>query len=732
MPTTVTIPDFSFTAEFYPQIRQALVAYKRQFLPELSEEAPDDPVMQFLAMLALVGHLNNCRLDFVVRELYLATARRRTSVNGLLRLIDERLAEASPAVADVLARLTRIFAVDQAVLIPARSAFSTVAGENTPAIRYETGATAQGVTRTDVLGSVLGFDSGTGLYAAWGVGAPPWPTAAENGDLILFGHADAMWDGMDVPLGVAAANILAVWEYSGTLENAPSSVAWGAGNLTFDLTTILGPLDRHGTQVTILCLPTGEIATFASTFGVSNQVVTANTLGQGAAPSVNVDDYIVSLDWVPFVPTGGNDNLDSTVDDDVAWTLPQTTTAEWEQRSVGGLTRYWLRWRVIAVAGPIEPELSAAVDPTGDFYVLAQVTQGETIDDALGNSDGTADQTFPLNRTPYIEGTLTGLDVGGDTDWVVTEEPAEFFAADPADKVAFLDVEEDGTFTVRFGDGVHGAVPPVGTAIVASYRIGADDDGNVGAGTITRNTSGVSFLADITNPRAAAGWQEPEGTTPEDLERQKRLKPAVMRAGGRAVTPDDCSVLAVETFATADGSRPVVRAWANEEEYGIKTIGLRVVGSGGAALSAAVLVELNDFFNGEGGDPNDPDRRLVANIELTSANYVGRSITGAITVTVAGSVLGVADAVDDVLTDLLDPLATQEDGAYEWEPGGGSFDGRVSPTQIAGAIWVNRASVGDVRDVEVTDVAGGGPVTLVLAANELPVKGAWVVTVVLV
>ena len=94
---TVTPPDFSFAAEFYPQIYDALLRRKRKSNPELSEEDPLDPVMQFIAALALVGHLNNARLDFVARELYLPTARRRASVSAPLRLIAEFLAPATPA-----------------------------------------------------------------------------------------------------------------------------------------------------------------------------------------------------------------------------------------------------------------------------------------------------------------------------------------------------------------------------------------------------------------------------------------------------------------------------------------------------------------------------------------------------------------------------------------------------------------------------------------------------------
>ena len=50
--------------------------------------------------------------------------------------------------------------------------------------------------------------------------------------------------------------------------------------------------------------------------------------------------------------------------------------------------------------------------------------------------------------------------------------------ASPDDHVFVLDT---GTGTVRFGDGAHGAVPPDGSLVRATYRVGVGASGNVGA-----------------------------------------------------------------------------------------------------------------------------------------------------------------------------------------------------------------------------------------------------------
>jgi len=732
MANQIQVPDFNFMPALFPELRAALRRRGRVNAPELTVEDDKDPFMQLEQAAALMGHDAAVLGDWLARHLFLPTSLYRPLVAAQLATIDERLAAASPATADIVAKLTRILTADLAALVPALSRFATVAAPGAPAISFESPATDIGASRTDRLLSAA-FDAsgggGAGSYATPSVGADLWPSAAAAGDMLYIGHPDLMFDEAQIALGLAGSGISGCWEYFGGKETLPDAVGVVGPYLTFIINGLLGAARRSGAQVTITCLPTGQSVTFASTWGTQNVISTTEWFGQ-ASPSTSVADYLCSVDWVELPGIGGgNDGLDSTGSSEVTWTLPQTLAHDWQPTTVDDVEGYWVRFRVVTVSGPVEPQLSADIGPgAADFFVRFLGTQGQTIDDTLGTSDGSASQAFPLNRTGFIESTLTALTVGTDDGWSVTEEPTDLYTAAPTEKVALLEMMPDGAYQVLFGDGTHGAIPPVGDAIVASYRIGSDSDGNVGAGAIARNVSGVGHLTDVNNPRAAAGWTVAEGGTAADLERVKRVKPAAMRTRGRAINDGDCVALAINDFYSSAGSRPVARAWCAVEAFGLKTFGLVVIGAGGGTLSAAVLLEINTFFNGT--TENDPARHLLANYELTTANFNPLAVSGAVTVTVRRSSAGVEAAVKAILAANLRPLAVYEDGAYRWEPG--RYGGRVAPNQIE-AIIAEQLTIRRAVEVEVTDINGGGATAISLAADELPDyagDASWTVTIV--
>src|SRR5262249_56978166 len=70
-----------------------------------------------------------------------------------------------------------------------------------------------------------------------------------------------------------------------------------------------------------------------------------------------------------------------------------------------------------------------------------------------------------------LEGTLDGLA----TTWTCKPDLLESGESDP-DFV--VEVEADGTATLRFGDNTNGRIPDAGTSFVAAYRIGNGTAGN--------------------------------------------------------------------------------------------------------------------------------------------------------------------------------------------------------------------------------------------------------------
>ena len=107
--------------------------------------------------------------------------------------------------------------------------------------------------------------------------------------------------------------------------------------------------------------------------------------------------------------------------------------------------------------------------------------------------------------------------------------PARDLLASAGDAEQFVaEVEDDGSATLRFGDGTYGMAPIPGTLFFATYRIGNGMPGSVGADSLSvvasNDPSLVSDLRDpvitgIRNPIPASGALDPETI---DQVRQRR------------------------------------------------------------------------------------------------------------------------------------------------------------------------------------------------------------------
>jgi predicted phage baseplate assembly protein len=107
-----------------------------------------------------------------------------------------------------------------------------------------------------------------------------------------------------------------------------------------------------------------------------------------------------------------------------------------------------------------------------------------------------------------------------------------------AEAVDFVvEVDDDGTASLRFGDGEYAQRPAAGTAFTAIYRIGNGSAGNVGAESIAHvigSAGEIAAISAVRNPLAASG-----GVDPESLDSVRRNAPEAFRVQERAVTPPD-------------------------------------------------------------------------------------------------------------------------------------------------------------------------------------------------
>ena len=706
----ISVPDVNYAAIYYADFLEQLRNFHRRTQQKISDENIHEPYIHLERAFALVGHHNAVLADIIAGESMFSTLALRESLKSHLKLIGESLQEAYPSTAELIGKLTQEF-LNGEKLIDALSQFSTK--ESDPII-FESQAASYLGADTDGLSHVFGWNGTvfTPNHAAEAKtpGGTPfnlWPGTPAANWAIYLGHKDLMWNRLDIALASLASGIFGVWEYADDEleDDAPDDLTVNPGNLTFELTSLLGSLDRSGAWVRITYLPSGVYDEAFSTFvGGKNVVTTSGFLGQ-VTPSTALSDYAVGVEWNPIDVTE-NEVFDFTADGKIVFDLPKTVYKNWTKKTIDNVEAFWLRYRIVSAAAPVSPTFNQIKFTQGDRFPVWQVVQGRTISRVIGRSNGLPSQVFTLADTPYIQDSLT-IKVAGQ-DYV---EVDDFLLSQSISRHFTVNVNVDGQVKITFGDGENGKIPPLAEDINATYRIGAGRDGNVGANTVTANLSGASYLLDITNPRTAAGWIQKEGYDDADIARLKIEKPKGLRVSDTAAGPSDAEILVVNDYQSLGGSKPVIRAKAIEEGRGPKTILLLVCGAGGAYLSTDVLTDIYNWFNGIGGYK----KRIIANHWLYVENYLGRNVpvTGTIE-TPSGTTLDTRDALKESVTNaiinFLSPVRLLSDGVnWQW-----SWGDKIALSQIITEMTDVNQSL--VRKCTLTLPAGD----TVLAPKELP------------
>lgn len=799
--SVINVPGgIAFSGFYYPEIFRELKSFLRINRERLglTDENDFEVHIQLLKAFALVGHLNNTRLDSVATELLIDSAQLLESVKRVLRLVGIELSSASPAVADLVLKLSEVTTLDQTEFVPALAEFAT---DSTPPIIYEasedgvdldrmdqvkyvfatelqdSGSAAQvfssspdtfrrtvGSWATDIVGYQLlikgssfgnggyyrvtqrssstdirvvavpnsespGFTSETGL--SWELRSysdnyateantdlslfTPW-TTLNLGDSLYVAHAQVMPTQLDLVFDTVAAGITGVWEYFDNERSLFNPVdvdlTTSPGQIIFDLTSLLGSTNASGAEVTVTYSKTGATETLTSTWsGTKNEALTAGLLGQVSA-SDTVTDYLVTSTWVPFDQLV-DDTVNLTVDNKVEWELPQTTDRSWIKSDVVNLFEgHWCRYRATVLSGVTIPVIDRIQIDQGDAYLAISVTQGETIGPiVIGSSNGSINQSFNLPDTPFLDNTETvEVDEGGAGNWVEYEQVSNFLNSVSSSRHYKIETDSGGQATITFGDGTSGKVPPAGSDnIRATYRVGGDEDGNVGALQITNNSEGISGISEVYNPRAAVNWRIKDGGDANDLARVKRDKPAELRTRETASNAEDCAKLAVDWVAS-DGTKPVARAFSYEEGFGVKTIKLMVVGAGGTTLAETYRSELEEWFNGDRYVRPIVYGKAPMNHQVYVVNFEPADISVTATVTWGG---GNAESIRNALLGFLTPLAvnTTDQSTYLWD-----FNGQVSYSKVHSLIHNVDPGITDIPVLQIN----GAVQSYNLGANELP------------
>ena len=251
-------------------------------------------------------------------------------------------------------------------------------------------------------------------------------------------------------------------------------------------------------------------------------------------------------------------------------------------------------------------EVDGTLDLDGETAVVegnvARAGHGETVrEEVVGSGDASKRfQRFVLKRSPVthvpstagLESSLV-LFVNG-TRW---EEVDGLFGRAGNERAFATRATDDGATELRFGDGVHGAVPPTGSGNVhATYRVGLGLAGRVRGGQLTSPLDRPTGLLTVTNPLPATG-----GADPEPVDAARRNAPRTVRTFGRAVSLRD-----FEDLVTATGE--VAKAQATWVWDGLgRAIHLTVAAQEGAAFSPTDLKRLAAALTAA-RDPNHPLR----------------------------------------------------------------------------------------------------------------------------
>lgn len=176
---------------------------------------------------------------------------------------------------------------------------------------------------------------------------------------------------------------------------------------------------------------------------------------------------------------------------------------------------------------------------------LVSSTTNKPLPINLGTSLGTADQEMILPDIDIVDNTVV-VYVGQGEAFAPWEFVDSLFEYGPRASVFTTNVDENGSMSIIFGDGVNGAIPNAGQVISALYKTSVGSSGNLAPNTVEEVTfipgniltEAVGFLS-VINPNASYGGADGDDNT----QIRSKIKKAIS-SQRRAVTLVDYENLA--------------------------------------------------------------------------------------------------------------------------------------------------------------------------------------------
>ena len=288
----------------------------------------------------------------------------------------------------------------------------------------------------------------------------------------------------------------------------------------------------------------------------------------------------------------------------------------------------------------------------------------------LPDGSGAPDQVVRLAHRPVLPDSVrlhvTRAEGGPPEEWVPIDDLANAGAEVPVPdprlppgarrprprdpRVYVLDAEAG---ELRFGDGLRGARPPLGSALVADYDYSEGREGNVNAGAVRTGPSLPPGFS-VTNP--VATWGGADAETVEDGEKQVQR---FVQHRDRLVSAADFEMIAWRTPGVEIGRVDVVPASSPE-------LGANEPGDAPGAVTV-MLVPRRDPAQPDAPRPDrlfldavcawlDPRRLVTTEVFLRGPVYKGVWISVGIDVATERSIAEVRLAVERALRAALAPL----------------------------------------------------------------------------
>jgi uncharacterized phage protein gp47/JayE len=505
-PVAPTPPPINYIAKDYGSFRTVILDRLNQLLPGWSGSSEADLGVALAELIAYVGDHLSYHQDAVATEAYLETARKRVSVRRHALLVDYHVHDGCNARAWI-----QVQVFGQGVFLDRTTTrFHTFAPGMPPSLAVNSGneeaAISNGVQVFEPMQDATLYEEQNQMrFYTWG----------DTGCCLPAGATEATLLGRLTTL--KAGDVLIFQEVIGPLTGDPADA--DIRHRCAVMLTQVATADSRGNPLEdslfdkshpVLITEIQWSAQDALPFPLCLSSIVTDSNGDTRV----IPDVTLAYGNVVLADNGISlSNISLGTVPQPRLFLPPNPAAD--RCAPAAPTPVPARFRPALPNSPLTQAVPLPDDSTPSAFELMNYDPAQAV--PVISLEGTLDQTASAwTLPPSTSGPLTNL-----------LESAE------SDQVFVVEVESDGTATLRFGDDTNGKRPESGTSFVATYRIGNGSAGNVGAESIVYVSSDAPIQA-CRNPLSASG-----GTDPETIDQIRRRAPQAFLTQERAVTAAD-------------------------------------------------------------------------------------------------------------------------------------------------------------------------------------------------